>query len=48
MGCVRGERVEVEEGSNLSLEGVRRALRFWVMLSSMEERDMRRKSRGVC
>jgi hypothetical protein len=36
--------VEVELGSKPAAEGVMRALRFWVMLSSMEERDTRRKS----
>lgn len=40
----RGARREVEDGSNPSLDGVWRALRFWVMESSMEEREMRRKS----
>lgn len=41
---VRGERVEVENGSKPVSAGVSRALRFGVMLSSMEARDMRRKS----
>ena len=37
-------REDVEEGSKPSLAGVTRALRFWVMESSMEPRDNRRKS----
>jgi len=41
---VRGRRVDVEEGSKGADEGVRRALRFCVMLSSIEERERRRKS----
>lgn len=40
----RGVRIEVEEGSNAVDEGVSSALRFCVMLSSIEARDMRRKS----
>lgn len=32
---------------NPAEEGVIRALRFWVMLSSMEDREMRRKSRNA-
>jgi len=39
-----GLRVLVEEGSKPAVEGVRRALRFCVMLSSMEAREIRRKS----
>jgi hypothetical protein len=39
-----GLRVLVEEGSKPAVEGVRRALRFCVMLSSMEARESRRKS----
>lgn len=34
----------VEDGSKPSVEGVRRALRFCVMLSSTVERDILRKS----
>jgi len=34
----------VEEGSKPAWAGVRRALRFWIMLSSVDERDIRRKS----
>ena len=41
----RGMRVEVEEGSKPVVEGVIRALRFCVMLSSIAPRDIRRKSR---
>jgi len=41
---VRGLRVDVDEGSKPSVDGVRRALRFCVMLSSIEARDIRRKS----
>lgn len=40
----RGLRVEVEVGSKPAVEGVKRALRFCVMLSSIEAREMRRKS----
>lgn len=40
----RGVRVDVEVGSKPVEAGVRRALRFCVMLSSIEERDRRRKS----
>jgi len=46
-GMVRCEfiwRVEVDEGSKPALEGVRRALRFWVMESSIALRERRRKS----
>jgi len=39
--------VDVEAGSNPAAEGVIRAFRFWVMLSSMEDREMRRKSRNA-
>ncbi len=39
-------RVDVELGSKPVEAGVRSALRFCVMLSSIEERDIRRKSRG--
>lgn len=34
----------VEEGSKPARAGVTRALRFWVMVSSMEERETLRKS----
>lgn len=37
-------RAAVEEGSKRVLEGVMRALRFWVMESSIVPRDIRRKS----
>jgi hypothetical protein len=43
---VRGDRVEVDDGSKPAAAGVSRALRLGVMLSSMEARDMRRKSRA--
>jgi len=43
----RGVRIEVEEGSKPVVEGVMRALRFWVMLSSMADLDIRRKSTYV-
>jgi hypothetical protein len=36
--------VEVEAGSKPAVEGVMRAFRFCVMLSSMEPREIRRKS----
>lgn len=39
-----GFRVLVEAGSKPAVEGVRSALRFCVMLSSIEARDIRRKS----
>jgi hypothetical protein len=39
-----GVRVVVEEGSKPDVEGVRSAFRFWVILSSIELRDIRRKS----
>lgn len=35
----------MEDGSKPTREGVTRALRFWVMVSSMAERETRRKSR---
>jgi hypothetical protein len=41
---VRGKGVLVEVGSKGAVEGVRSAFRFWVMLSSIEERERRRKS----
>jgi hypothetical protein len=37
-------REEVEEGSKPEREGVRRAFRYWVIESSIVDRDMRRKS----
>lgn len=37
-------RFDVEEGSKPAREGVMRALRFCVIESSMEDRDIRRKS----
>lgn len=37
-------RVEVDEGSKPSVEGVTSALRFCVIISSTEARDIRRKS----
>ena len=37
-------RVEVTDGSKPAEAGVTRALRFWVMESSMEPREIRRKS----
>lgn len=43
----RGVRIEVEDGSKPAVEGVIRALRFWVMLSSIDALDMRRKSAEV-
>ena len=43
---VRGDRVEVDEGSKPAAAGVIRALRFGVMLSSILARDMRRKSKA--
>jgi len=36
--------VEVLEGSKPAVDGVRRALRFCVILSSIVEREIRRKS----
>jgi len=39
-----GLRMLVEEESKPAVEGVRSALRFCVMLSSIEARDSRRKS----
>lgn len=39
-----GVRTEVEEGSKPWEAGVIRALRFWVMLSSIAPLDIRRKS----
>jgi hypothetical protein len=36
----------VEEGSKPVLEGVKRAFKFCVMLSSIEEREILRKSAG--
>lgn len=39
-----GARWDVDEGSKPCLAGVARALRFWVIESSIELRDMRRKS----
>ena len=39
------EREEVEEGLNGVREGAIRALRFWIILSSMVARERRRKSR---
>jgi hypothetical protein len=44
---VRGTRVAVEDGSKPAAAGVRSAFRLGVMLSSMEARDMRRKSVGA-
>jgi hypothetical protein len=44
MSLDRGVRVVVEDGSKPDVEGVRRALRFCVILSSIELRDIRRKS----
>lgn len=41
-----GWRVEVEVESKVGREGVRSALRFWIMLSSMVLRERRRKSVG--
>lgn len=40
----RGFRVEVDEGSKPAVDGVRSAFKFWVMLSSMDEREIRKKS----
>ena len=49
MGRFRGvgvvEREEVEEGLKGVREGAIRALRFWIILSSMVARERRRKSR---
>ena len=39
------EREEVEEGLKGVREGAIRALRFWIILSSMVARERRRKSR---
>jgi hypothetical protein len=36
--------VEVEEGSKPAEAGVKSAFRFWVMESSIEDLEMRRKS----
>ena len=44
VGLGEGRRVEVEVGSKVEREGVRSALRFWIMLSSMVLRERRRKS----
>jgi hypothetical protein len=44
---VRGARVAVDDGSKPAAAGVRSAFRLGVMLSSMEARDMRRKSAGA-
>lgn len=44
VGLGGGCRVEVEVGSKAWREGVRSALRFWIMLSSMVLRERRRKS----
>ena len=41
------ERVAVEEGSKPRMAGVRRALRFCVIESSVVARERRRKSMGV-
>lgn len=43
----RGVRWEVDEGSKPFREGVTRALRFWVIESSMLDREVRRKA-GCC
>jgi hypothetical protein len=40
----RGARTEVDEGSKPAAAGVNSAFRFWVMESSIEALDMRRKS----
>lgn len=40
----RGARTDVEEGSKPAVAGVRRALRFCVIESSIEALDIRRKS----
>lgn len=39
--------MEVEDGSKPAAAGVTSAFKFWVMLSSMEARDNRRKSEEV-
>ena len=50
IGCLTvgrvAERVEVEEGLKGVREGAMRALRFWIILSSMVARERRRKSVG--
>lgn len=48
MWCVsgRGPRRDVDAGSNPAREGVSRAFKFWVMVSSIELRDNRRNSVG--
>lgn len=43
----RGVRLDVELGSKPVRAGVTRALRFWVMESSIEARDSRKKSSRV-
>lgn len=40
-------RWEVVDGSKPDFEGVRRALRFWTMESSMADREIRKKSAVV-
>ena len=40
-----GERFDVEEESNFCWAGVERALRFWLMVSSIVPREARKKSR---
>lgn len=51
MGCFRDggsvERVDVEVGLKGVREGVIRALRFWIILSSVVARERRRKSTKV-
>ena len=48
IGCLRGagvvERVDVDEGLKGIRDGVTRALRFCIMLSSVVARERRRKS----
>lgn len=41
---VAGRRSEVEEASKPAREGVRRALRFWVIVSSRKAREVARKA----
>ena len=42
----RGIRVDVEDGSNPAVDGWIRAFKFWVMLSSIALREIRKKSKG--
>lgn len=44
---VLGVLCDVDAGSKPARDGVFNALRFWLIVSSMEERDARRKSAPV-